>query len=343
MLPALSRRRVGTLSRPTTAGSEVAVIPHQSVCFRPRPARVSLAAAGVLLVLLLTACGSSQKVNPAASYTEQYRLGQYAEAYNSASNVYLSAGGPGGKSRDDAALIAGLSAQAMNRNDDADRWLNLVVRSSNREVSGRASAALGLIAQEKKQHDEAVRLLTNAGEKLGGDDAARAFMYAGDSARALRNPQDAQSLYKRAQDRADRDPELKSMISTRLIGGGPAPEQVGNTPGGTRGTIANPGPRTSSPSITGPGSPQPWNAATGAYTLQVGAFSTIQRANLHADTVKVRANTLGFGVPRVVTTSDRTGKPLYAVRIGRFPSLNDADRARRSFGTDARVIHAPGE
>lgn len=336
MLPALSGRCVGMLSRPTTAGSEVAVIQHRTVRYLPCAAAI---AAGVLFAVLLGGCGSSQKVNPGASYTEQYRLGQYREAYSSASNAYLSAGGPGGKSRDDAALIAGLSAQAMNRNDDADRWLNLVVRSSNREVSGRASAALGLIAQEKKQHDEAVRLLTSAGEKLGGDDAARAFMYAGDSARALRKPQDAQELYKRAQERADRDPELKSMISTRLVGGGPAPDQVGNT----RNTISNPGTMPQAPSGTGTSPSQPWNAATGAYTLQVGAFSTVQRANLHADTVKVRANTLGLGMPRVVTTTDRSGKALYAVRIGRFPSLNEADRARRSFGTDARVIHAPGE
>lgn len=295
------------------------------------PVVMAVCVAWVLAATQLAGCGSASRAPVDSDYAESYRTGRYADSYDAASAAYLTSGG---KSKDDAALIAGLSAQAMNRNEDAERWLNLVVRTSDRGISGRAGAALGLIAQERKQHAEAARLLSDAGDKLGGDEGARAYMYAGDSYRALGKSDEAQSMYRRADSAADRDAHLRGMIATRLTGGGPKPEEVGR-PGAA--VVASP-PR---PAATGKLLTS--NAATGSYTLQVGAFSTKQRADKQAAGTKVRAARLGLGVPRIVTTTDKAGKQLYAVRIGRFPTLDSANNARRSFGSDARVINAPGD
>lgn len=277
---------------------------------------------------LLGGCASQQRSIAESDYAEDYRTGRYADAYDSASAAYLTSGA---KRKDDAALIAGLSAQAMNRNADAERWLNLVSRSPDRAVAGRAAATLGLIAQERKQHEEAARLLSDAGDKLGGDESARAYMYAGDSYRALAKDDVAQAMYRRADAAVDHDAHLRAMIATRLTGGGPAAAQVG-------------APSRAVPSATTQTARYPGStAATGAYTIQVGAFSTRQRADKQAASSKVRAASLGLGVPRVVPTTDRSGKLLYAVRIGRYPTLDAANSARRSFGSDARVINAPGD
>ncbi|MDX2148264.1 MAG: SPOR domain-containing protein [Planctomycetota bacterium] len=304
-----------------------------------------LTLAGIVLLNALAGCGS-RPVAPSGGYTDLYRSGAYAEAYSSATQAYLAQ--TSGK-RDDAALIAGLSAQAMNKREDAERWLTPLLKSGDRAMAGRAGAALGLLAQDSRNHQEAARLLEDAGEKLTGDERARAFLYAGDSQRALKKDTEAQALYQRALKAAERDEHVKSVIASRIAGVPPPPRPTTN-PAGSGGTrlLAD-----SSTTARDPSRDKSWSgldsplwfrsSATGAYTVQAGAFSSRSRATTQANAMKVRANSMGLGVPRVASVQDRGGKTLYAVRVGRFATRQDAERAARSMGSGAIAVHAPGE
>lgn len=179
-----------------------------------------------LAVLGLGGCASQPRSGGSGDYAALYSQGRYSDAYDSAVKV---AGTPKGGSPQ-AALIAGLSAQALNRNEDAARWLTPLVDHADPNVAGKSGAALGLIAKERGENSKAAMLLEKASSRLQDDDAARALMYAGDAKRSLRLETEAHALYLRARDKATRDVALKGAIAERLvgIGKGSAPSGSGN-------------------------------------------------------------------------------------------------------------------
>lgn len=115
-----------------------------------------------------TAPASRSSSGSAAS---DYEAGLYASAYTKAMKE---AGASSGARHERAALIAGMSAHALNRNDDAERWVAPLTKSQDREVAGRATATLGLIEQERGRHARAAQLLNEAAGMLSGDEAVRA-------------------------------------------------------------------------------------------------------------------------------------------------------------------------
>jgi tetratricopeptide (TPR) repeat protein len=100
--------------------------------------------------------------------------------------------------RDEAALAAGLQAYAQNRDDEAFSHLSPLTVNRNREIRGKAEAALGLIAQRRNEHARAADLLSSASTDLDGDDAARASLQAGHSLTALGRHIEASHQYRRA-------------------------------------------------------------------------------------------------------------------------------------------------
>jgi tetratricopeptide (TPR) repeat protein len=251
-----------------------------------------------------------------AEYEVLYRSGHYAEAYRQASRT---ADGTGGKERLRAGLIAGLSAHALNRNADAERWLKPLMESSDAGLSGEAAAALGLMAAEKGKHREAVTLLAKASGELTGDDAARAAMYAGDSYQALGQPDKAKDMYTFAKKKVLSDSSLRIMIGDRLAGGAAT----------TRPSWAPDAPNAIA-TQTSFGVPQN-QPSTGRYSVQVAAFSTMSKA-------KTEATRYGrYGPTQIEQIRARTGRTLFAVRVGSFASKSDADRLRRAIGGDAKI------
>ncbi len=258
--------------------------------------------AALLLACTLAGCSSGQKASGKSDYMVLYSTGQYARAYDEASRV---AGGlRSGSQKNEAALIAGLSAQALNRNNDADRWLRPLLTIGDDAVAGQAAAALGLIAAEQNLHRQAADLLTDAATKLKGDNAARSAMYAGDSYRALKQEADAQKSYSRAMGLVQTDSQLRTMIAARQQG--PAPQPM------------------SSPGV------QTWS-------VQVGAFTNRFNAQREVDKLRTR------GEARIVEIKDKNGRPLYAVRLGRYPSKSQAEAVRRSLGGASWVTDTRGE
>lgn len=248
------------------------------------------------------------------NFVALYASGEYTDAYEGA---VAAAGSASGANRDEAALIAGLSSHALNRNAEAVRWLAPLENRNDKSVAGKASATMGLIAQERGEHETAARLLSKAAAKLEGDEAARAAMYAGDSYRQLGQTEKAEESYQQARTLVASDNDLRVMIGDRARGQMPAPRTGGIAKGGTTtkgGTVAR----------------------NSMLTVQIGAFSSMETAQKEAGKVATRANV------RIVPILSG-GKRLYAVRVGQFSNRDAAETIRKQIGGKAVVTVASGE
>lgn len=261
--------------------------------FRLPSAQIGLAAA----LLILAGCAGNATPKANEDYLAAYRAKDYPRALAQAESASKRSTGV---ARDQAGLIAGLSAYALNRDEAAERWLApLAANSGDPEIAGRASATMGLLAADKGKHADAVRLLTRAGESLTGDEGARAWIYAGDSYRALGQADETKAAYGKARDAGATDEDLVAMIAQRER----API---NPPAG--------------PPYTGAvGSAAPAGAK---FTLQVGAFST--RANAMDAARRLGRQMMTVGVPYVVQTTSKDGKTMHALRVGGFGSRDQA-------------------
>jgi hypothetical protein len=253
----------------------------------------------IAALLILAAClpGCAAQSSSQTDYNTLFAQHRYADSYDAAARV---AGSKNTLHKDQAALVAGLSARALDRTEDARRWLTPLANNADPSIAGQASAVLGSIAQEEGRHREAAAYFLSAGNKLKGDDAARAFMYAGDSLKALGQPAEARAAYLRAQGYLTTDSQLKVALGDRLAGGGPT------------------------------AAPAPARPAKG-YTVQTGAFSTLAKAQSEAAKFARR------GVTRTLPIRDRTGRTLYAVQVGYFQTKQEAERFRRGLGRSAFV------
>ncbi len=290
----------------------------------PTTARIILACLMVFAALGIGGCASTQ-TRPATDYVTLYQSGRYSESYDAAA---AAAAKGSTTSREEAALIAGLSAQALDRHNDAKRWLNPLLDSPHRGVSGRAAAALGLVAKDTRDFAGAATLLEQASRSLEGDEAARAAIYAGDCHRTLGRSADAQRNYQKARDLFVSDAQVRMLVADRL---------------GTTTAAIQPQPVTSVASSSA--SPRT-NASMGVtrtpasgYTVQFGAFSSRDTAQKQASKVAYQFR----GVPLRIVTVQAAGKTLYAVRTGRYPTRAEAERAAIPYGKIAVATTATGE
>lgn len=275
---------------------------------------VALGVAGCKSPRASSSGATGTKTQPVASgdYVELYRTGQYSASYEAA----VTANGKGRSlEKEKSALIAGLSAHALNRNAEAVRWLKGLQTSKDPAIAGKALTTLGLVAQERGEHQDAAAHLSAAADKLTGDDAGRAAMYAGDSYRALGSRTKADEMYLKAQQLASSDSELRVLAGDRLRGGTPGPGVVGR--------------QTSATPIVAPGTNQ-------RYTVQVGAFGDLRRAQREAQKLASR-----FAVRVVPIRKGR--ETLYTVRVGMFSSRDAAELVKQQLGGKATVTMPTGE
>lgn len=262
-------------------------------------ARVSKLAAVALMGVGLTLGGC--KSSKSQSYMDAYNSGNHAEAYKRASEAAVS--GPQSQ-KEQAALVAGLSAHSLGNDSDAKKHLQPLAYSSNTEVAGKANATLGLIAEAAGDNAGAARAFEQAGSKLSGDEAARAYLHAGDAYAAAGNKTLADSMYKRGLSMATGDIGLATSIRERMN----APAAGSDLSAGYAG------------------------ASSGPFSIQLGAFSS--RAN--AEKLAASAGSMGLGQPRIVPTS-KNGQTLYAVRVGGFANRTEAAAARDRAGVKGFV------
>jgi tetratricopeptide (TPR) repeat protein len=256
----------------------------------------------------LGGCASSQPKT--ADYNAQFASGRYSDAYENASKVASSLHA---ENRDQAALVAGLSARALGRNQEAKNWLTPLAANADAAIAGKACVALGSIAQEEGRHVEAADYFTRAGSRLPGDDAAHALMCAGDSLRALHKPQQAMAKYQEAKAKVVSDQHLRVEIGDRLAGGGP--------------------PMTAAAAVkpAGPTSPKASTARAGRFTVQTGAYASLNKAKALAKRYQAK------GPAKTVALKDHSGRTVYAVQVGRYATRQDAEKVRQAVGNGAIV------
>ncbi len=273
-------------------------------------------AALVCLCGLPAACTQGgRSTDPVASYRE----GAYAQAYREAE---ATANASEGAEKDRAALMAGLAAYADRRPDAAERWLSPLTGNPNPEVAGTAGWTLGLIAADRGNDARAATLLPAAASKLKGDDAARAYLAAGDSFTRLRRTPEARAAYQAAQDaagtdatRSDARARLTALASDRVPGGAPT-------------APSPPRPMAVAPSFTGPG-----------YVVQLAAVSDTAKASALAETAAPAAARAGIPRPVVAPTTDpKTGRTLYGVQIGPFATREAATAGLQRSGLAGSVM-----
>jgi len=235
---------------------------------------------------------------PKAQYVELYEQGQFQRAKVAAEDAAAQARGP---TRDQALVVAGMSAHAMKDPAEAERILRPLVSNSDLRVAGRAKATLGLIAQERGRDEEASQMLLDAARQLAGDESARASLHAGDSLVKLNRPEKARIQYQIGLASA-KDADLRRDLEQRI--------------GGT----------------TGPGSTATGGLAGGGFTIQLGAFTKRANADKTAQAASGKASSAGLGQPRVVKGTDSRGREVWFVWVGQFGSRQAAANARTKIG-----------
>lgn len=162
-------------------------------------------------LLALAAC--SQNGN--ADYAESYRLQKYDEAYQQASAAATAQ--PTGPAHDRAALVAGMAAEAADRDADAIRWLTPLTTNADDSISGKANATLGMLAYQRRQWLVASTHFQSAAKQLSGDDAARCSVLAGDCLSQSGLTQQASAQYAAATKEAQ-SPAVRQTIDARTKG-----------------------------------------------------------------------------------------------------------------------------
>lgn len=117
--------------------------------------------------------------------------------------------------RQQAQLVAGLSAYELDRYDEAKRLLGPLTTSADRKLGGQAAAGLGLAHIATQNYDRAVEYLNQAGRQLEGDEGARANLFAGDCNAVLGRVQPARTAYQLALAQA-KDQTLYTQIQRKL-------------------------------------------------------------------------------------------------------------------------------
>jgi len=259
--------------------------------FSLRPGAIAL----VVCALVLGACNSNgggatkSGSGSQSSAAQAYDRGDYRTALKEAAEEYRRSAGA---KKEAAALTAGLSAHALDKDSEARTWLTPLVDSSDRQIAGRAAAALGLIEADAGNNEKAVVLLTDAARALPGDAGARAEFYAAESYAHMGRLDAARAGYRLALARAT-DPELRRVIEDRL--------------------------------------------QTGGYTIQLGAFKSVENAQKMVADLRSKCVAAGVGEPRVVARSRPGAPPLQTVRVGAFSSPEEAKRALLRLGVQGIV------
>lgn len=166
----------------------------------------------ILLLLATSVALSSCAGAGTPGYARAYNAGRFSTALREAT---AEAAVSTGRDREEAALIAGLAAHALGDDSSAANWLTPLLNSSDRSISGRAYAGLGLIARDRGDNERAAALLTTASRKLSGDDAAHASLNAGDALEDLGRKEAAREQYQLGYSQA-KDRALQATLTSRL-------------------------------------------------------------------------------------------------------------------------------
>lgn len=128
----------------------------------------------VAVGLMAAGCGAQSDQRLKEAY-DAYDRHDYATALNKAEQSLQAATGP---TADEAAYLAGRSAQELEQTAKAQQYFNRASRSSNPQLAGDSFASLGLILAQQERFDQAASVFLQAAQKLSGQDRAEAYFHA---------------------------------------------------------------------------------------------------------------------------------------------------------------------
>lgn len=182
-----------------------------TVSMTPAGAAIGAAVLAIAALAAATGCESSR---PRASENAlvRYEARDFNNALRLARDSY---GRTAGAKQDEAAFIAGMSAYELKNYDEAETWLRPLTRNAARDIAGKSSATLGLIAAAQGAYTTAALDLVAAGRRLEGDESARALLMAGDCYRVVGRLDAATSAYTAGRGAAVSS-SLKDTLAARL-------------------------------------------------------------------------------------------------------------------------------
>lgn len=249
-----------------------------------------------LLALLAAAC-EPQRTTTLDDALRAYEGGRYQEALRLSRDIQSKA--TDSAERQQAAYVAGCSAQELRQKDEARAAFAVAARSGDPVVAGRALVMQGNMAAEEKRWSDAEALYSQAAGKLRGRDSELAREQARDAA---------------AQAAAARRPTQA-----------PAPP---SPPGG--GAVPAPAPAPVPP-------PAPAPAPAGPWTIKTGAFSNETGAQQHARNIAKAAKAAGLKSPRVRPVPGPSGK-LWVVEVGEFATKAEAEQKVKRLGVGSTQV-----
>lgn len=173
-------------------------------------ASVALAAALVTLV----GCNRELRPNQLADANAAFRSGDYNKAYVDARGVAGYGKAPRAQ-RDEASLVAGLAAQRLNREKDAEKNLLQAAHSQDAAISGDALASLGLIYAQREDYVNSADAFLRAAARLRGQDKANAYFYAAVAQQKMSQWPQARTNFVLAR-RASSDPSFHQRVDEQL-------------------------------------------------------------------------------------------------------------------------------
>lgn len=131
-------------------------------------------AAVLIVAIAVVGCESAPKGDMTEAQLA-FRDQDYQTALSESSAAAKRLSGP---ASDEAAYLAGLSAQRLGRYNEAAVYLQRAARSSDRKLSGDAYGALGLLHTDRGDFAAAAKALLSAADRLDGHNKANAYFYA---------------------------------------------------------------------------------------------------------------------------------------------------------------------
>ena len=275
----------------------------------------------LLTIIALGICSSALATPPSSIRSLGDALTAFeSKDYRRAATLARMAGDRAtGLERESARYLEGISLFKVNDFDAAANALRFAAASADAFVAGQAGVTLGSVEIERKHFDSAGYAFRKAAGFLTGAESQRAHSYAArcfDGA-GLTILADGERVA------AGEPPSTPTPILTPAI-----------TP------ATSPAPTMTEPRLrVGPESkPKVAEIAPIRYSIQVGAYSTVEKAHAAAEKLAARCTELHIDAPRVIARENSDGSTLHIVQLGDFENRGVASKMLLKFPRSAFKI-----
>ncbi|MFM1805418.1 MAG: hypothetical protein RL136_2297 [Planctomycetota bacterium] len=300
-------------------------------------------------IICLLWCVMVAFVARAEAQTTGRSLGEAAGAFNAkdypraAALARLVGDRSTGVERDAARYLEGIALYKAEMLEVAAAPLRHAAQSTDRFIASQANITLGSLEIDRKRFDAAGHAYRRAGELLDGAEARRANSYAArcfdaaglgvlaDRARAA-NGEGAVGSTTVPALRERPDGMVEPAASDRrvvTIDDKPALDPPVNNIAARRNSPASSASTTPTPTATAP-----------RFAVQVGVFSSVERANKVASDLRIRCTSLDLECPRIVPRQTADGGTLHVVQIGCFPNRGLANKVLLQFPRSGYRVEA---